>query len=190
MAQGEETLFPASERVQGQAQSRRAYAALLERLAQFPWWQEYQELIALGWDWRKAVYIAWAASPAKDRQPETQELLATEVLGLKSDRTIRQWRAKYPEIDEMTAALQAAPLLKHRRDIFEALTASAMNPDFRHHRDRKLALEMLGDYKPGAKVAVEGKVVGMTLAEWEAAVAARRAQAEETLAIFEEDEDE
>ncbi len=190
MAQDDGTLFPASERVQGQAESRRAYDDFLRRMEEFGWWQEYQELRGLGWDWRKAVYIAWAASPTQDRWPPTQEWLATEILGLKSDRTIRTWREKHSEIDEMVAALQAAPLLKHRRDIFDALAASASSPDFRHHSDRKLALEMMGDYKPGSHLDVEGKVVGMTLREWAAAAAQRRAQAEETLDLFDEEGDE
>lgn len=190
MAQDDGTLFPAGERVQGQAESRRAYDVFLGRMAEFGWWQEYQELRGLGWDWRKAVYIAWASSPAVGRQPETQELLAQQVLGLKSDRTIRTWRERHSEIDEMVAALQAAPLLKHRRDIFDALAASASSPDFRHHSDRRLALEMMGDYKPGSHVDVEGKVVGMTLQEWAAAAAQRQAQVEETLDLFDEEEEE
>lgn len=140
--------FPASRRTPGQARSRQVYQDVQDRLSAFVWWSEYQELRTQGWDWRKAVYIAWAASPAKDRQPATQELLATDVLGLTSDRVIRKWRDKQPAIDDAVAEVAAAPLLRHRRDIYNALITCATDPDPKSHQDRKLALELLGDYKP------------------------------------------
>lgn len=142
-------LFPASERVPGQAESRRAYQQLLADMEKFPWWQDYRELIRRGWDWRKAVLIAWEASPVKtDRVPATQEELAVTVLGLTSDRVIAKWRRQQPEIDDEIVRMQAAPLLRHRRDIYDALATSASDPDPKSHQDRKLALELLGDYKP------------------------------------------
>jgi hypothetical protein len=156
MTDDEETIFPASPAVQGQAESRRAYQQLLDDLNQYSWWQDYRELTRRGWDWRKAVLIAWEASPAKSRSPATQEELATKVLGLTSDRVIAKWREKHPEMAEEVARMQAAPLLRHRRDVFDALAESAGNPDPKNHPDRKLALEMMGDYKPGNKVQLEG----------------------------------
>jgi sirohydrochlorin ferrochelatase len=99
--------------------------------------------------------------------------LATGVLGLASDRVIRIWKQQHPEMEEMIATLQAAPLLRHRRDVFEALAASAATPDPRHHADRKLALEMLGDYRPRGDLDVHTTGGGLTLAEWQAAAAAR-----------------
>lgn len=151
------TAFPASEATQGQKESRRSYQELQERLGEFGWWQDYLALRQQGWDWRKAVFIAWAASPVNGRSPETQAELATQVLGLRNDRTIRKWREKQPEIDHAIAACQAAPLLRHRRDIFDALVTSARDPDFRHHSDRKLALELLGDYKPKSQHELVGE---------------------------------
>jgi hypothetical protein len=152
----DETLFPAGPAVQGQADSRRAYHQLLNELDQYPWWQDYRELTRRGWDWRKAVLIAWEASPAKSRVPATQEELATKVLGLTSDRVIAKWRKQQPEIDEEVVRMQAAPLLRHRRDVYDALIVSATDPDPKSHQDRKLALELMGDYKPGNKVQLEG----------------------------------
>ncbi len=59
--------------------------------------------------------------------------------------------------------MQAAPLLRHRRDILDALIVSATDPDPKSHPDRKLALEMLGDYKPrgisGATLSGAGELV-------------------------------
>lgn len=152
----EETLFPASPAVQGQAASRRAYQQLLAGMERYPWWQDYKELTRRGWTWRHAVVIAWDASPLKSRYPATQEELATNVLGLTSDRSIAEWRKKYPEMADEVARMQSAPLWRHRRDIFEALAESASNPDPRNNPDRKLALELTGDYKSSNKVQLEG----------------------------------
>lgn len=155
--------FPASAKVPGQMTSRAALAAL-EAIdedtgnplgEQLSWWGEYLALRGDGWDWRKAVYIAWASSPAASRQPATQEALATQVLGLANDRTIRKWRKNDPGIDDAVAMAQAAPLLRHRRDIYDALVESATNPDSKNHQDRKLALMMLGDYVPNQKLEAD-----------------------------------
>jgi hypothetical protein len=143
----DDTLFPAGEAAPGQAQSRKAYQENLDSLKDFDWWQDYLELTRRGWDWRKAVYIAWSAAPYTARTPATQEELALTVLGLASDRVIGTWRKRHPEMEDEIANMQAAPLLRHRREIFDALATSASDPDPKSHQDRKLALEMLGDYK-------------------------------------------
>lgn len=153
----DDTLFPANPATPGQAKSRQSYRAIAEELQQYEWWQDYQELRDRGWDWRKAVYIAWASSPARDRRPSTQEELAINVLGLTSDRGIRKWRENEPAIDDTVAEFQAAPLLRHRRDIYDALARSASDPDPKSHQDRKLALEMLGDYKAKQQTELTGK---------------------------------
>lgn len=119
------------------------------------WLAEYQQLRSAGWSWRVAAYIAWSASPRKTRWPATQNELASEVLGLTSDRAIATWRRKNPTIDETISLLQAAPLWEHRADILAALVASATDPDHRSHPDRRLALEMLGDYTPRSTMKVE-----------------------------------
>lgn len=123
-----------------------------EKIPLISWRDDYETIVTAGWPWRVAAYIAWASSPRKFRWPKTQEELATEVLGLTSDRVISQWRKKNESIDEMISLLQSAPLLKHRRDIYEALAESASNSDHRSNPDRKLALEVLGDYVPHSKI--------------------------------------
>ena len=157
------TLFPASESTPGQAQSRRAYKEILASLTNYEWWQDYLELTERGWDWRKAIYIAWASSPSKSRVPATQEELATQILGLASDRVIRKWRKDQPELDAEIANMQAAPLLRHRRDVFQALITSATDPDPKSHPDRKLALELMGDYKPRQVQEITGEDGGPML---------------------------
>lgn len=120
--------------------------------AAFPWMGEYRKLRDGGWDWRVAAYIAWAASPRDDRTPKTQDELAQGHLGLKSDRAISTWRRRNPAIDEMVALLQSAPLWEHRAEIYRALITVAKSAEYKGHNDRKLALELLGDYMPAAKL--------------------------------------
>jgi hypothetical protein len=112
----------------------------------------YDEFIKRGWPWRVAAYIAWASAPKLSREPKTQEELATQILGLTSDRQIHTWRKKNPTIDETVGLMQAAPLFEHRADIFDALIKSATTKDYKNHQDRKLAFEMLGDFTPRMQV--------------------------------------
>lgn len=143
-----DTAFPASANTPGQRKSRTAYQRLRDRLQRYEWAADYLELRAEGWDWRKAVYIAWASQPKRTRLPETQKELATQVLGLRSAHTISKWKRKYPEIADAIMVRQAAPLLKYRADVFEALGQVASMVDPRAKPDRQLFLEMTGDYKP------------------------------------------
>jgi hypothetical protein len=121
----------------------------------FEWQKEYLDLRNGGWPWRQAAYIAWAASPRGNRNPKTQDDLARMVLGLTSDRAISTWRKKNPMIDEMVALLQSAPLFEYRAEIYRALVNNAMKEDYKTHNDRKLALEMMGDYVPASKLTAE-----------------------------------
>jgi hypothetical protein len=122
------------------------------------WRETYKILKQAGWPWRIAVYIAWMSSPRKNRWPKTQEELATQVLGLTSDRVFTQWRQKYPTIEDVIATMQAAPLWAHRSDVINALVESASNPDHRSNPDRKVFLGMVGDYTPKQEIKVRGSV--------------------------------
>jgi len=150
-----QTAFPASEETPGQAESRTAHQIFWERRAECPWWDEYIILRRGGWTWRVAAYIAWASSPIKGRWPASQEKLAVDILGMKSDRAIRNWRRKFPTIDEEIATLQIAPLMKHRRDVIDALIAVASTPEAGAHQDRKLFLQMTGDAPEPARIGVD-----------------------------------
>lgn len=152
-----EGAFPASEETPGQGESRVAFGAFQVTRSECPWWEDYLELRAEGWDWRKAAFIAWAASPGVGRWPATQEELAEKVLGLTSDRTIRKWREKHSGLGERIETLQVAPLLRHRRDVIDALVAVARDPDPKAHQDRKLFLEMTRDYRPRQQTELTGK---------------------------------
>jgi len=130
------------------------------------WYEMYQNLKGSGFKWRVAAYIAWAASPKIGRWPKTQEELATQVLGLSTDRVIGTWRRKNPAIDELVSDLQAAPLLEARADVFKALRQSAAIVDHRSNPDRKLFLEMTGDYVPHAKIDLGGAAAGDDLSQY------------------------
>lgn len=113
-----------------------------------PWLDDYFDLRGEGYSWRVAVYMVWASLPAGRRYPKTQGELARELLGLTSDRRIREWKAKNQAIETRIRMLQVGQLAKSRARIIGALVESASNPDPRASADRKMALEMLGDYIP------------------------------------------
>lgn len=142
-------------------------------LTGYGWYQEYMSLIER-FPWRLAAYIAWASSPVVNRQPPTQSELAT-VLGLRTDRTIRQWKEKNPEIDQVIEQLQAAPLWRHRRDLYDALVRTAVAGDV---PALKLALEMTGDYVPRMKQTVDNTIKPSNYTADDLAVAERE------LAVF------
>lgn len=184
------TAFPATAETPGQAESRAAWELLRsnERVLAADWWDDYHRLRAEGWDWRKAVYIAWAASPIKDRWPKTQEELCHQCLGLRTDQTIRKWRANEPGIEQRIVKLQAEPLMLHRRDVINALVQVASEPIPQAHPDRKLFLEMVGDYvaRSQQQVDVDGEIGLLSVDEWREERAKRRAEIEETVAAFSE----
>jgi hypothetical protein len=126
----------------------------LEGEAKQAWMEEYLQLRTAGWPWRVAAYIAWAASPRIGRRPGSIDELAKNVLGLTGPRQIHHWRETNPAIDEVVGVLQAAPLMQHRRDVMDALSAAASDKDHRNNPDRKLYLEIIGDYVPKAKVDI------------------------------------
>ena len=129
------------------------------------WHRDYVRLREQGWPWRIAAYIAWAASPKRGRWPGTLRELANEVLGLRSSRVIHTWRKKHPAIDTVVAMLQAAPLFEHRRDVINALIEMATTPDYKAFNDRKLFLEMIGDYVPKSQLNLKGASKANDLSE-------------------------
>jgi hypothetical protein len=116
-------------------------------LKHYDWHGEYEELCQR-FNWRIAAYIAWMSSPRRLRKPKTQNDLA-QAIGLKSDRMFTKWREAQPEIDAEVKKIQASPLLAYRRDIYDALVAGALDAE-KGHQDRKLALELMGDYRAKA----------------------------------------
>ncbi len=152
----ETTAFTASEATPGQRESRKAHAAFEDLVKDAAvWLDDYYRLRGEGWDWRRAAYIAWASSPVTDRWPKTQMELATKVLGLKTDRTIQKWRADDEHIDDRVAKMQIEPLMRHRRDVIEALISVASSHDPKAASDRRVFLEMTGDYKPKSTVQMQ-----------------------------------
>lgn len=152
---GDESLFPASEATPGQSASRQAWEQMRQALSTFAWWPEFEELRALGLDWRKAVAVAWRASKGLNREPATQRELAS-LMGLKNDRTIRKWFEDDPALDALVMTFQASPLLSHRRDVIEALVESASTPEATHASDRKLFFQLTGDLEEKSQQRLVG----------------------------------
>jgi hypothetical protein len=134
----------------------------MENEEEIPTWADgYQNLLNAGVRPRIAAFVAWATMPKKYRWPETQEKLATEVLGLTSDRAIATWRKRFPEIDMMISELQAESMLEYRPGAFHALGTVASDLSYRAASDRRLFFEMSGDYTPKQKItADDGKGAG------------------------------
>lgn len=116
------------------------------------WLNDYFMLQEKGWPFRQAAYIAWASTPSKERQPKTQQELAT-LLGLSSDRAISTWRKRNPAILETIALMQSAALWTHRSDAFANLVKGMQSAgnDYKFFNHLKLYLEMTGDYVPTSK---------------------------------------
>lgn len=146
-------LDPLSEAQIRSAEARRIFEATEEYS---PWFDDFWKLLDGGWKWRQAVYMLWEAQPPRKRKPKTQAELATEVLGLTSDRVISQWKKERPEMLVRIAKLTASALAKARSRIFDALIKSASDPNPRNHPDRKMALMMTGDL-----VERQGSAVGI-----------------------------
>lgn len=160
--------FTAPANAPGQAESRAGKTALdahLDHLATKPAWVTiYADLLAeqveidggrlrQRWDWRKALYIAWSVVPRAERYPKTEQELA-QLMRLSSSRVFRTWKAKDPEIEERIAKLPKQMLASHTADVYQALVDVATQPVPAAHQDRKLFLELVGDYQ--TKVALTG----------------------------------
>lgn len=120
------------------------------------WFEDYMLLIQQGWPWRVAAYIAWAGTPKIGRWPKTLQELATQVLGLTSERVVYTWRRKYPTIDTVVSQMLSKPLFEARPDVFQALIENASSRDYKTFNDRKLFLEITGDYVPRSKLQLSG----------------------------------
>lgn len=163
----EDSLQVADDRVRSEA-ARLALDGMYGKVGAPRWMDDFVELCKGGWPWRVAAYIAWASTPKGAREPKTQDELARNHLGLTSDRAINTWRRKNPAIDEMVKVMQAGPLFKHRAEIYNALVAVAVKPEYKSHNDRKLALELLGDYMPAHKILAALTARGSTNAKTDA----------------------
>ncbi|HAE59355.1 MAG TPA: hypothetical protein DCG54_07575 [Anaerolineae bacterium] len=121
------------------------------------WADTYHDLINAGWPWRMAAWVAWSTMPKSRRWPKSQEELATNVLGLTSDRVIATWRKKHPTLDQLIADLQASEMLDTRADVLRALKVSASDVDYKHSPDRRIYLTMTGDYSENKKLEITRK---------------------------------
>lgn len=115
------------------------------------------------WNWRQALYIAWMATPKHLRTPKTQDELA-DLLGLASTGTFRNWRRTHPEMSERIQSVPRELLITHLADVYDALATVASMYDPKANSDRKLFLELVGEYtpKPGA-VAVASADLNMDM---------------------------
>lgn len=142
-----------------------ARLALKDKLSgdDLPSWSDvYHRLLQSGWKWKLAAYAAWASTPKDGRWPKTQEELATQVLGLTSDRVISTWNKKFPTLQQIIFDLSSSELMDARADVFDALKFMAKQRDYKASADRRIYLEMIGAYVPTSKLSAELKRRGIT----------------------------
>jgi hypothetical protein len=149
--------------------------ALLDEGMLTPLAEGYHTLLAKGWKWRKALYIAWARLPRAGRWPETQGELAS-VMGLKSARAIRTWRAKNPEIERLIKDAVVGRVLERAGDVMEAAFESATG-DYKGFRDRQMLLEIMGVYKQRHEVDATVRQAAIFLPETEQEAGSRKQEA-------------
>jgi len=130
------------------------------------------------WDWRKALYIAWNCTPREERDPKTLGGLARR-LGVAAS-TMRAWRYSDPEIERRISELPRLLLMEHVASVYQALATLASTPDPRTFQDRRLFLELTGQYSPKAGVILSGDVQVATITAAERIAAMQRALEEET----------
>lgn len=130
------------------------------------------------WDWRKALYIAWNCTPREERDPKTLGGLARR-LGVAAS-TMRAWRYSDPEIERRISELPRLLLMEHVASVYQALATLASTPDPKTFQDRRLFLELTGQYSPKAGVILGGEVQVATVTAAERIAAMQRAlEAEE-----------
>lgn len=121
---------------------REAQRNFEDQLAKVPYGDRYAALVGEGWDWRKAVYIAWASLPSSKREPSTLKELA-EQIGV-SRGMFSAWRGKNPAINARIARFSAGNLLEHIADVDQALLNSAKSDEYKSVQDRRLFYERAG----------------------------------------------
>ena len=127
------------------------------------WYEQYTTLLAGGWSWKVAVYIAWKAQPKAHRWPENQDELATKILGLTSDRQISVWRMKNPAINAMVHDLAAGMVFDALGDAFAAMVAVASDEDYKGKGDRELMFKLAGILSDKSEISLKAGGEGKEL---------------------------
>jgi hypothetical protein len=100
------------------------------------WFAIYEIQLAKGWDWRKAVLIAWHAWP-KEKHPKTQNELA-KMCGLTSDRQFYKWRNQDPMINKEIQMIWNLLVEDEIREVDRANMEVAKTRDYKAAPDRRL----------------------------------------------------
>jgi len=143
--------FNASPAVQGQSKSRETFKWLIETDNKPAWWPDFDEIreeFPHFKKWEIWSLIAWASMHAGLRDPRTLQEFADSINT--STRTLLTYRTKTwgdkPTVDEAIATVKSGSMWHRRRKVLTALGDVAEMPDPKAHPDRKMFLEMTGDY--------------------------------------------
>jgi len=115
-------------------------------------WGEYMaELMAAGWSWRKAAFVAWSICPPNLRAPDTKNGFAL-LVGV-NRATVSKW-ASDPNLQAEIFKIRGEALANHDQAVLDALASSASNDSYKHAPDRRVFLEIRGYYTPRQNVNI------------------------------------
>lgn len=107
-------------------------------------------------DEARQAFVLWLSLPPRDREPATLIDLADE-LGVHRI-TLSRWKQD-PKILKQAAKLSRNILLEGIPSTYRAMVESAGNPDGRNNADRRLLVEMAGEYTPGMQVSMADETI-------------------------------
>lgn len=128
------------------------YKVFVEALRGLEWAEDFARLMYDGWKWRKAAFIAWVSQPKEMREPRFKGAFA-ELIGCSRSKIAEMERD--PLISTAILKFRRRALADNIPDVMNALTESATNANYKHHADRKIFLEMVGEYTPRMGLALE-----------------------------------
>lgn len=118
----------------GHAAELRAFEAALEGMA---WAPLYAAMLAKGFKWREAAYVAWAVQTREQRQPKTKAELA-QLLGCGPAKITRM--ASDPRLQAMQLRFAKAAYLEALPEIIAASIEVASKPSYKSTPERNQVL--------------------------------------------------
>ena len=108
-------------------------AAFEFALRDLPWAHVYASMVAAGFKWREAAYVAWTVQTKENRVPESHAELAT-LLGCGKGKIVRLGRD--PRLSAMQIKFAQLAYMQALPDIVDASIQVASNPSYKSTPER------------------------------------------------------